>query len=201
MSTAGSSARESLPLILVVAIAVPVLFGLHLAVQQNPGERGWEFFPDMVHSVAADSQAQWSTDALESGLVEQPLAEGVVLRDHATFAFGPGEEEAVRAGREVSCPLDPADEAVVARGADVYRIHCAVCHGGDGEGKGTAVMRGMLPPPSLGADRARSLPDGQLFHIVTYGQGNMSPLRARLEPRDRWAAVLHVRKLQGGGEK
>jgi hypothetical protein len=38
--------------------------------------------------------------------------------------------------------------------------------------------------------------DGQLFHVVTYGQGNMSGYASQIGEDDRWRAVAHVRHLQ-----
>jgi hypothetical protein len=38
--------------------------------------------------------------------------------------------------------------------------------------------------------------DGQLFHVLTYGLGNMASYAGLLSRADRWSAVLHVRTLQ-----
>jgi hypothetical protein len=38
--------------------------------------------------------------------------------------------------------------------------------------------------------------DGQLFHVVTYGQGNMPAHAAQLSQDDRWQVILHLRSLQ-----
>ena len=51
-------------------------------------------------------------------------------------------------------------------------------------------------PPSLVAPKARELPDGRIFHIATFGQGNMPSHAAQIEPEDRWKAVMWVRQLQ-----
>jgi thiosulfate dehydrogenase len=47
-----------------------------------------------------------------------------------------------------SAPI-PADEAAYVAGAQVYKEHCAVCHGVAGQAQ-TAIARGMFPkPPKL----------------------------------------------------
>ena len=38
--------------------------------------------------------------------------------------------------------------------------------------------------------------DGQLFHILTYGQNNMPSYASQLSRDDRWNAILYVRTLQ-----
>ena len=57
----------------------------------------------------------------------------------------------------------------------------------------------MLPPPSLHALRATQMPDGELFHVLTYGQGNMPAYAAQMTRDERWMVLLHVRDLQREG--
>jgi hypothetical protein len=44
--------------------------------------------------------------------------------------------------------------------------------------------------------KTTDMPDGQLYHILTYGRGNMPSQAGLLAPQDRWAAILHIRSLQ-----
>ena len=41
--------------------------------------------------------------------------------------------------------------------------------------------------------------DGQLFHILTYGQGSMADFAGQLSPEQRWDAINFVRTMQAGG--
>ncbi len=108
-----------------------------------------------------------------------------------------GHALAYRAGAELRNPFAPTPEAL-ARGKRVYETICVVCHGPQGQGDGPII--GRFPnPPSLTADRAKGLPDGQLFHIITRGQGIMPSHAVQVLPEDRWRAVLHVRQLRGEG--
>ena len=66
--------------------------------------------------------------------------------------------------------------------------------------KPIAAMRGFPPPPSLLADQAVRLADGQIFHIVTYGQKNMPSYAAQVPLDDRWRVIAYVRSLQGGSQ-
>lgn len=184
--------------LLVAFLAVAGVLGAGRALlRPDPERRNFEFLPEMVRSPAAESQ---STSALfPDGLVQRPLPEGVVPRGTPFLPFGPGDEEADRAGRELVNPLDPGDAAALARGARLFSIHCVVCHDARGEGQGPAVLRGMLAPTPFKGDRAMLMKDGQVFHAITFGRGNMASYAAAVEPADRWALVLHVRALQGAG--
>ena len=134
--------------------------------------------------------------ALPGGLGQQALVAGVVPRGQMPFRYGTGEEEAQRAGRELRNPYAKGDVAALARGADVYRVHCVPCHDATGAGRGTAVMRGMLPPPPFAGSNAMQMADGRMFHLLTLGRGNMPAMGGRIDADDRWSAVLHVRALQ-----
>jgi hypothetical protein len=52
------------------------------------------------------------------------------------------------------------------------------------------------PPPSFLAEKTLKMKDGQMFHVVTYGQGNMAAYAGQVPPEDRWAVILHLRQLQ-----
>lgn len=178
----------------VWGIVLAALLTARSALSIDPEQRGCEFLPDMVESLAAESFA--ASAVLPGGHVQQPLADGVVLLGATPFPYAADVAGAEAAGRELANPWRADDAVARARGAERYAISCAPCHGGDGEGRGMVVERGMVQPPSLLAARARALPDGQLFHIVTCGQGNMAPHAALVAPDDRWKVILHVRALQ-----
>jgi mono/diheme cytochrome c family protein len=181
---------------LLAALAgVVVLALLRLLFGVDPDRRGLEFLPDMAHSPAARSFA--ASDLFRDGAVEQPLVAGVVPRGHLPFAYPATPEGAAQAGKELKNPFAAGDAAAVARGAERFALFCVACHAADGNGRGPVVERGMVPPPSLLADHARALPDGQIFHILACGQGNMASYASQLAADDRWKLVLHVRALQG----
>jgi mono/diheme cytochrome c family protein len=104
-----------------------------------------------------------------------------------------GAKEAV-----AKSPL-PFTAARLARGRELFDIHCAVCHGADGYADGIVVRRGFPPPPSYHSDRLRDAPDGHFFDVISNGYGKMYPYRSRLTVADRWAIVGYIRALQRGG--
>ncbi len=58
------------------------------------------------------------------------------------------------------------------------------------------MSRGFPAPPSLVDQHAVILKDGQLFHILSYGQVNMASYASQLSWEDRWKVILFVRSLQ-----
>ena len=88
--------------------------------------------------------------------------------------------------------------ASIQRGAQVYGVFCVSCHGPTGAGDGPVAKRGFPPPPPLTTGKSAQMKDGQLFHILTYGQGSMSSMAAQLNRTRRWDVINYVRSLQEG---
>ena len=95
-------------------------------------------------------------------------------------------------------PTNPVtvDEALLARGAERYRIYCQPCHDARGDGKGILFQRGNVPTASLHQEKILKYADGELFDIITNGRGLMSGYRWPVGPADRWAIIAHVRELE-----
>jgi mono/diheme cytochrome c family protein len=84
------------------------------------------------------------------------------------------------------------------RGQSRYGIYCVPCHDGTGSGKGLVIERAAnqaFQPPTFHQDRIRTMPDGQLYQVITYGYNNM-PAYVQVPADDRWAIVAYVRALQ-----
>jgi mono/diheme cytochrome c family protein len=165
------------------------------ACSGDPSAPGLEFVPEMVRTAAYDSFSP--NLATRDGKTLLLPAPGSIPRGFSPFHYGAGPEEAARAGRELHNPL-PASADVLARGQRVFAAFCSHCHGQQGQADGT-VQPSFPAPPSLLANHARQLADGQIFHVLSRGQGLMPALAAQLRPSDRWSAVHHVRRLQAGG--
>lgn len=184
--------------LLVAAVIAVCSLLLAKLTETDPKQRNLEIFTEMVYSKAVESFT--ASSQLPGGVSQQPLVAGVVLRGFLPLPFGPGPEEAKRAGIELQNPFTGDDQAL-ARGQRLYAIYCVNCHDAGGNGRGPIVQRGMLPPPSLHAARALELPDGEMFHILTFGQGNMASHAAQLSRDERWQVLLYVRRLQAEGQK
>lgn len=103
--------------------------------------------------------------------------------------------------REFANPVQKSDEAVTA-GMNHFARYCALCHGNDGSGKGTAYGRGFYPKaPDLRLDATQRLTDGELFYIIengvrftgmpAFGTGTTDPKGETLA----WQLVHFIRRL------
>ncbi len=153
-----------------------------------------EYLPEMIDSVPYDSFSPNPNTRDGRTLIAPP--KGAIPRGFSPLHYGPGPDEAARAGRELADPL-PVTAENTSRGQVLFKRFCTPCHGPSGAGDGPVIPAFPAPPP-LTADHAKKMPDGQIFHVIGFGQGLMPPHGPQIAQRDRWAIVQFVRSLQGG---
>ncbi|MCP4898552.1 MAG: cytochrome c [bacterium] len=180
---------------ILLSVVLLALVALHWAIPSDRSQRTVRFFPDMADSQAYESQAPTATTSDYGDLDLRPPA-GSIARGFSPFPYDASPEDALRAGLELNNPLSADDPSVASRGATVFATFCAVCHGLAGAGDGTVTPKGVPPPPSLHAQHALDLADGQIFHIITHGQKNMASYAAQVDRTDRWRLVSYIRELQ-----
>jgi mono/diheme cytochrome c family protein len=172
-------------------LALVALLALNFLMRSDPALRNVEVLPDMVTSVAYDSFAR-NPNFADGKTLREPVP-GTVVRGLMPLSYAATPADAQRAGRELTAP---PTKSALQRGAVVYANYCETCHGPAGKGDGRVAQRGFPAPPSLLAPKALQLADGQMFHILTYGQNNMPSYAAQIDRSDRWAAIAYVRSLQ-----
>jgi len=186
--------KGSVALIILLVVVLAGLIGLHWIILPDPSRRNYEFLPGMVESVAHDAQSP--ALRADGTRIDLRPPRGSVARGYIPFAYEATPEGALLAGRELSNPVPVEDADAVARGAFVFATFCSVCHGAAGHGDGTVTLRGVPPPPSLLLDHAVEMSDGQMFHVITLGQANMSSYASQVEREDRWRVIRYIRTLQ-----
>jgi len=134
----------------------------------------------------------------DNGATLQTPPENTIARGRMPLHYQPTEEDAQRAGRELSNPVAEPTQDVISRGRVVYNNYCLPCHGASGAGDGPVAQRGYPPPPPLTAENAINMKDGQIFHILTYGQGNMPRYAPQISREDRWKVITYLRTMQEG---
>lgn len=170
------------------------LVGAALVLRRDPRVRNLEVLPaDMVRGPAAESGM--TTALFADGRVQRTPPAGTIARGSLPLSYGPGPEEALRAGRELRNPVEATPE-VLARGEAVFAAACACCHGLGGRADTPVVQRGVPPPPTLIRPESVALADGEIFHAITFGRKNMPSAAVQVERLDRWKVIRYVRKLQ-----
>ena len=92
----------------------------------------------------------------------------------------------------------PADEISLGRGAELFAIHCKMCHGETGSGNGQiAPFLLDKKPADLTSAIVQDKSDGDLFLTVSNGKPNTMPaLNENLTVRERWDVINFIRTLK-----
>lgn len=179
--------------------AFTVIVVLNFTLRRDPARPNYEYLPEMVHSVSFESFS--ANPNFADGKTLQTPPEGTIPRGHPPLDYEATEEDALRAGVELTNPIDPEDSEATSRGRHVFQTFCVPCHGAGGKGDGPVSMRGFPPPPSLLVQKTVEMPDGRMFHVVTFGQKNMPGYSVQISQDDRWKAIRYVRVLQDTARK
>jgi mono/diheme cytochrome c family protein len=118
------------------------------------------------------------------------IAVGGLMEDAGFFT---GKDAA---GQFVATIPVEANDALLERGRQRYEIYCLPCHDAKGDGRGILFQRANTPTATFHQEKLLKYPDGQIFDIMTNGQGLMPAYRWPIPPRDRWAIIAYIRLLQ-----
>jgi mono/diheme cytochrome c family protein len=178
----------------ILLIALLAIIGLYWYGPPDLGRRNIEYFPNMAQSARYSGFAP--NPNFSDGKTLQQLVPGTIPRGFHSLHLVATKEDAIRASEELQNPFSVTEVQLLNRGQFVYTNFCQACHGPGGRGDGPVALRGFPAPPSLLGDKARNLKDGQIFHILSVGQGNMPAYASQVSQEDRWKVILYVRKLQ-----
>ena len=187
---------------IVLLVVLIVVAATSLATRVDYSQPNVEVLPDMKYTPAWTAYA--SNPVFANGRTLQAPVHGTIARGQMPLHFEATKEDAIRAGEEIMnpYPTDSSDESAaklgesIARGGESYRVFCTCCHGPTGAGDGPVTKRGFPPPPSLLTGKSKEMKDGQLFHVLTYGQASMPDFRGQLAADRRWDLVNYIRSLQ-----
>ena len=189
--------------------------------QDSPG---YEYMPDMYRSPAIEAYVDYGLigdvehPELKNKMSARIPAQGSIQyredREMAEifmpFNYNEGEEERIRAGKEVFIPNYYISDTLftsenVAEGKRLYEFMCIHCHGAKGEGDGKVITVGGYSgtPPAYNTLKEtdgsfKTL--GSIFHTITYGKGAMGSHASQLNKDERWKVAMYVRTLQLGGD-
>jgi mono/diheme cytochrome c family protein len=106
--------------------------------------------------------------------------------------------------REVKARSNPIGTSAeeLTPGLEHFARYCAMCHGNDGSGQGSAIGHGLFPkPPDMRAAATQSLTDGEIFYIIengvrftgmpAFGTGKPNPAGEK----QTWQLVRFIRYL------
>ena len=155
---------------------------------------GCEWFTDFKRQPSVVTWESWNPDSLR---VRGAPQGSVPLGGTAVAAWQVSYTPSIAAIDSMSGLVNPVEvsQASLASGRIQYQINCAVCHGDNADGQGSATRFGF-PAINLQIATTQGRTDGYIFGMIRNGRGLMPPYN-RIEERDRWDIVNYLRALQG----
>lgn len=201
---------------LIAAIGTSALAVL-TGCKGDPNSPGIEYMPDMYRSPAVEAYVDYGQDPYyfaDSVVLAERNTQSARLPAEGSIPFAAEESKAAfnfpypyantpedyeRAGLEVHSPL-PMTKATVEEGKVIYGKFCVHCHGETGMGDGAVVTKGGHAPPNAYNGPLKTLPEGKMFHTLTYGKGMMGSHASQLTKEERWTVIQYVKFLQNDGK-
>ncbi len=173
--------------------------------KRDPGSA---YMPDMMESRAYESYASrdsaiFTMDPNSAGhkiFFNNMPPQGTVKRGELFPYTVPNDSNGLlNLSSQVKNPLGPIDAKGLAEAGRLFNINCGICHGAKAEANGPLAAKVGGVKSIIGSSAGYS--DGRIFHVMTYGQGNMGSYASQLTREQRWRIVQYIRTLQPGGGK
>lgn len=162
---------------------------------------GIEFMPDMAHSRAYETYA--STENLkEKGIHYDatPVAGTVARGDMAAYPHKNDSLGYINSAN-IKNPLPALEAKQYLEASRLYLVNCGICHGEKLDGDGPLYKGGDGPyiakPANLISDaKYTAMPEGTMFHSMTYGINAMGSYASQLTSKQRWMIVHYIKEKQ-----
>jgi len=182
--------------IITVGAALVLMAGCN-KVRRSPGRA---YMPDMAYSRAYETYA--STEGLKNEGVNysaMPVAGTIARGDMPAYEL-PNDSAGYVNSKNIVNPLPKLDAKQFIEATRLYLINCAICHGEKLDGNGPLWKDGNGPYPSaprnLLIDPVATMPEGTMFHSLTYGKNNMGSYAAQLSTEQRWMVIHYIKEKQ-----
>lgn len=182
-------------------------------------DQGTEYAPNMYHSVAYEPYTQITDPDAGSWVtsieypdkhseyynsnnfnphkmnMREPAPNTVPRNKQGWLPYRvPNDSTGLRLAEKLVNPLD-SSAAVIADGKLLYETYCDHCHGAKGEGNGK-VSDKYAGVPNYKSDALKTISEGHIFHVITYGKNLMKPHGSQVSAEDRWKIAKYVKTLQ-----
>ncbi len=199
--------------LLVLSLGISLYIKKKIIAHKN--HPGWEYAPQMYHSVAYEALSQITNPQAGKWLSNRADLQGefyntntynphyMNMRTPAPHTVSRNKMQQlpyrissknIQAAQDIQNPL-PKNKTILQEGRILYTTFCTHCHGESGKGNGSVgkILKGV-PPYNKG--RTKNLSAGHIFHVITHGYGRMGAHASQISIEERWKIVQYVQKLQ-----
>ncbi len=170
-------------------------------VRRSPGR---VYMPDMAYSRAYETYS--STENLQQKGIHynsMPVNGTIARGDMPAYELQNDSAGYVNS-KSIINPLPALDALQFKEATRLYLINCGICHGEKLDGNGPLWKDGNGPypaaPRNLLTDPVATMPEGTMFHSVTYGKGQMGAYASQLSTEQRWMIIHYIKEKQAASK-
>lgn len=162
---------------------------------------GRVYMPDMAYSRAYETYADHSNLSAKGINFNNRPVPGTVSRGEEMPYHLPNDSAGYAQSAGVVNPLHRLNETEMTEAERIYLINCAICHGTALDGNGPLYKGGngpfaAKPAVLVGDPKIEALPEGTLYHVMTYGKNLMGSYASQLNRKQRWMVAQYVKMKQ-----
>ena len=157
---------------------------------------GLSYMPDMANSRAYEAYDPNNLKRENINYIPSPV-QGTIKRGDLFPYTLPNDTNGYRMSAQIKDPLPPLDSVNMNEAQRLFNINCAICHGANLDAQGPMATSGKVGGiANLKLDQYKKLPEGTMFHAVTYGKNNMGSYASQLDKQQRWMVVQYIKSQQ-----
>lgn len=164
--------------------------------------RAYETYGELDSSKFTTARSDWGTNDHTKIFYNRMPVSGTIARgDMAAYPYK-NDSTGYNQSAGIKNPLI-VDSIDMKESERLYLVNCGICHGAKLDGNGPLWKGGDGPfpaaPKNFMADDMKKMPEGTMFHSVTYGKGQMGSYASQLSTKQRWMVIAYIKNKQGGG--
>jgi mono/diheme cytochrome c family protein len=159
------------------------------------------YMPDMAYSRAYETYADQSNLSAKGVSYNNRPVVGTVSRGEELPYHLLNDSTGYAQSASVNNPLPKLNATEMTEAERMYLINCAICHGTALDGNGPLYKGGngpfaAKPAVLVGDPKIEALPEGTLYHVMTYGKNLMGSYASQLNRKQRWMIAQYVKMKQ-----
>lgn len=194
--------------LVIISFFTLVVF-LVISCGDDHSKPGRIYMPDMAYSRAYETYSDHSNLSSKGVSFNNRPVSGTVSRGEELPYHLSNDSTGYAQSAAVVNPMPRLNEAEMTEAERLFLINCAICHGTALDGNGPLYKGGngpfaAKPAVLVGDPKIEALPEGTLYHVMTYGKNLMGSYASQLNRKQRWMVAQYIKmkqKAAKGGEE
>lgn len=180
-------------LIILITLVFSVCIITSCEDKHHPGRI---YMPDMAYSRAFEAYSENNLKNEGINYIPYPVQGTIRRGDLFPYPY-PNDSNGYKMSVNYKDPLPTLDSVGLGEAQRLFNINCAICHGPNLDAQGPLATSGKVGGiANLKLTQYINEPIGQMYHVVTYGKGNMGSYASQLDRRQRWMVLQFVKSEQ-----